>query len=200
MVDRPLVLLLDDDVRSRDSMQRLFESVGCSVQTVATEELALTEIEARKDIDLVVTDINLRGIESDKSGIMFARVIRQLREDLSVAAYSGRAKELKLTLNDERTFDAYLDKSEDKADDVTRFAHECRGLALAHREVAGRLMEKIKNSRRAPLADVEKRLSALEASVIRKEDLNWWLRIIWISFGLVAGIASIIGGYLALKG
>jgi len=184
-------------------MQGLLDSVGCSVHTVATEESALLEIEARKDIDLVVTDINLRaGVESDKSGVIFARVIRQVREDLPIAAYSGRVKELKLTRNDERAFEAFLDKTEEKSEEVMKFVHECKALALAHREVAGRLLDKITSSRKAPMKDVENRLSALEKSVIKKEDLKYWMTVFWVAFGLAAGLASMIGaylGYLALK-
>src|SRR5580704_14370823 len=151
MVARPLVLLLDDDPRTRDTMRGLLDSVGCSVLTVANEEAALVEIDARKDIDLVVTDINLRtGVESDKSGIIFAKIVRQLREDLPVAAYTSRSKELNLTRNDERAFDAYLAKGEGSCEDRQKFVHDCRALALAHREVAGRIGEKLSYRRRAP--------------------------------------------------
>jgi CheY-like chemotaxis protein len=205
MVARPLILLVDDQPNARDSMRELFDSIGCSVITVGTEESALKEIDARHDIDLVVTDINLRGgLDSDKSGVIFARVVRRLRDDLPIAAYSSRARELKVSPSEVNAFVLFLDHAESSADEVMAFVNECKSYAITHREMAAQVSQKIAN-RKASSSDGEDRVTGLEAavreleaSVVRKDDLRRAANTIYIFFGVIAGLASIIGLYFAL--
>jgi len=197
MLTRPMILLLDNEATARDAMREAFDAVNCSVIAVGTEESALEEIDARQDIDVIVTDVNLRTGNSDKSGVIFAKMVRQLRQDVPIAGYSGRAKDLKLTPNELRNFELFLDKEHG---DVGAFVHECKAYAVTHREMAGKLLGKI-SSRRSQNFDtmsaLEDRLNLLEKNAIKKSDIKGVLSAANIMLGIIAGIASIVGLYFA---
>lgn len=199
MAERPLILLLDDRPDARETMRALFEAVGCTVIPVATYESAFAEISSREDIDFVVTDISLKADEYDKSGVMFAKMARKLREDIPVAAYSAKVKDLKLSPNDYRVFDLFLDKTSDKSEDTMQFVTECKGFALAHKEMSKKLHGRIGLPTDIKFQDFEGRLSKIETTYFRLPDLRPYARAIYGGIALVGAIASIIALYLVLR-
>jgi CheY-like chemotaxis protein len=192
MADRPLVLLLDDRADARETMRALFEAIDCTVIPVSTYEAAFAEISSREDIDFVVTDINLKADENDKSGVIFAKMARKLRDDILVAAYSAKVRDLKLSPNDFRVFDLFLDKASDKSEDTMQFVTECKGFALAHKEMRKKLPG-------GKLQDLEGRLTKIEMTYFKLPDLRSHGRFIYGATGLVGAVASIVALYLVLK-
>jgi CheY-like chemotaxis protein len=199
MAERPLILLLDDRPEARESMRALFEAIGCSVIPVATYESAFAEISSRENINFVVTDISLKADENDKSGVIFAKMARKMREDIPVAAYSAKVKDLALSPADYRVFDLFLDKTSDKAEHTMQFVTECRALAIAHNEMSKRLPGKIELSSDTKLRDLESRLSKVETTYLRKPDFKRYARALYVGIALVGGIASILGLYFVLR-
>ena len=199
MSERPLVLLLDDQAEARESMRGLFESINCSVIPVATHESALAEISSRADIDFVVTDLNLRLTESsDKSGIIFAKMVKQFREDIPVAAYSAKTKEIILSPQDYRIFDLFLDKAKGP-DEITRFVNECKGLALTHKKMAAMVVGKLASAAGPEMQELRERVTRIEQTYFRLPNIGPYARGIYITIGVLGGLASIWGLYVVLK-
>ena len=180
-------------------MRALFEAIDCSVIPVANYELAFAEISSREDIDFVVTDINLKADANDKSGVIFAKMARKLRQDILVAAYSAKVKDLRLSPNDFRVFDLFLDKTSENSDDTMKFVTECKGFALAHKEMKKKLPDPIGQPNVTKLQDLEGILAKVEMTYFRLPDLKPYARFIYGGIGLVGAVASIIGLYLVLR-
>jgi CheY-like chemotaxis protein len=198
MAERPLIILLDDRADARETMRELFESIGCTVIPVATYESAFEEI-SRENIDFVVTDLNLKADQNDKSGVMFAKMARKVRGDLLIAAYSAKVKELKLTPSDYRVFDVFLDKGSANSAETLQFVNECKALAIAHKEMSKKLPGSITRPTDARLQELEGRLNAVETSYFRIPDLRPYARATYTGLGLLGAIASIIGLYYVLR-
>lgn len=198
MTERPLILLLDDRADARETLRELFESVGCSVIPVATYEAAFAEI-SRENIDFLVTDINLKSDQNDKTGIMFARMARKIRGDLFIAAYSARVRDLKLTPNEYRAFDLFLDKGAAQSHETIQFVSECKAFAIAHKEMSKKMQGVHGGSSNAELIDLRDRLGTIEARYLRVPDLKPYGRAIYVLLGLLGGLASIVGLYYAIK-
>jgi CheY-like chemotaxis protein len=198
MSDRPLLLLLDDQAEARESMRGLFESINCSVIAVATHASALDEISSRTDIDFVVTDLNLRSDSSDKSGIIFAKMVKQFREDIPVAAYSAKTKEMMLSPHDYRVFDLFLDKA-NGTDEITRFVNECKGLALTHKKMAASVVGKLASASGPDLQELRDRVTRIEQTYFRLPNIEPYARGIYIFVGLLGALASIWGLYVVLR-
>jgi CheY-like chemotaxis protein len=55
---RPQILVVEDDLATRDALQRVLHENGCDVETVGDGELAIGRI-ARKRFDAIILDIAL---------------------------------------------------------------------------------------------------------------------------------------------
>lgn len=206
---RPLILLLDDKTDARESMRELFEALECSVIPVASYESALAEISARPDINFVVTDLNLKPETNDKSGIIFAKMVRQLREDIPVAAYSAKTKDMAISANEYRIFDFFLDKRSDNPEEARRFANDCKALALAHKQMSMNVLDQLGSPKgnnttslqamESKLHQMEAKVSAIESSYIRMPNIAPYARTVYVIIGLLGAIASIWGLYVVAR-
>jgi PAS domain S-box-containing protein len=79
------VLLVDDDELIREAVTPLLEMLGHTVTTAAGGELALAELQAGLDVDLVILDMNMPGL----SGAETLPRLLELRPGLPVIMSSG---------------------------------------------------------------------------------------------------------------
>ena len=70
------ILFVDDDVSTVGALERYFESSGASVLTAAGGAQAL-EILSRVDVDLVVSDLAMPGM----NGVTFIKEVRRLPDE-----------------------------------------------------------------------------------------------------------------------
>jgi DNA-binding NtrC family response regulator len=76
---RPHILVVDDEPATCQQLQRLYDSTGYTVDTVNSAEEALKRLEKR-DIDLVLTDIKLPGM----NGLQLIEQLQRVYPDVSV--------------------------------------------------------------------------------------------------------------------
>jgi DNA-binding NtrC family response regulator len=81
---RPHILVVDDDVMIGEQLERLFSQSGYKVTIANRAEQALDLLE-REDIDLVVTDIRLPGID----GVELTKTIADRWSDVPVIVVTG---------------------------------------------------------------------------------------------------------------
>ncbi len=84
----PLVLLVEDEVLARMTLQNMLESTGFRVVPVANADEALEVLESAHDVGIVVTDVKLSS--SGMDGLELARKI-QREWPIPVLMVSGRA-------------------------------------------------------------------------------------------------------------
>lgn len=80
------VLLVDDDPDVRETLAAMLEDLGCDVVTAETGLEALEQISGNQRIEILVTDINMPGMD----GRELAQRAKKLRADLHVMLLSGR--------------------------------------------------------------------------------------------------------------
>jgi two-component system, cell cycle response regulator CpdR len=80
-----LVLLVDDDVLVLEATAGLIETLGWQVLTASSGADALAQLEGNEAIKLLVTDINMPGL----NGYELAERAKRLRGDLKVIFISG---------------------------------------------------------------------------------------------------------------
>jgi len=109
-IDRTLLrgrrlLLVEDSVDTRETLQRIFQRRECRVQTAASGEEAL-ELALHEPPEIIISDIGLPGI----SGLEFMtrlRVHSQMSEVIAIAL-SGLGREQDIKAAAEAGFDAHL--------------------------------------------------------------------------------------------
>lgn len=78
------MLVVDDDIRIRELLNKAFERNGHCVVTVP--ELAQALDRVRKEVfDLIILDLEMRG----EQGAVFLRKIRETKSDVPIVIYSG---------------------------------------------------------------------------------------------------------------
>ena len=75
-----VVLLVDDDSLVLDVAASMLEDIGCEVVTAAGGAEALEKLSIDKRIDILITDVNMPGID----GYALAKYATQTRESLKV--------------------------------------------------------------------------------------------------------------------
>ena len=75
-----VVLLVDDDLLVLDVAASMLEDIGCEVVTAAGGAEALEKLSIDKRIDILITDVNMPGID----GYALAKYATQTRESLKV--------------------------------------------------------------------------------------------------------------------
>ncbi|OJU10062.1 MAG: hypothetical protein BGN86_11710 [Caulobacterales bacterium 68-7] len=94
MADQPnvLVLLVDDEPLLLDRMEDVLDSGGFEVFTATgyTDALARLELNRAADIDALVTDIDLKSLET---GWDLARHARSLKAELPVVYVTARSSD-----------------------------------------------------------------------------------------------------------
>ncbi len=82
------VLVVEDECLLRTLMVELFEDAGFAVADVANAADAIAVLEARADISLVVTDVQMPGA---MDGLRLAAAVRDRWPPVGVIIVSGRA-------------------------------------------------------------------------------------------------------------
>jgi CheY-like chemotaxis protein len=93
-VERPTVLVVDDEEDLRDIMRRMLERRGFATLVAADSEAALATCRDHAgDIDVLVTDLGLPGA----SGGELSRAATALRPAMGVVYISGLPKDIAVT-------------------------------------------------------------------------------------------------------
>jgi CheY-like chemotaxis protein len=130
---RPRILIVEDDGVSLGVRLRLFATAGCAVMGAHSLEEARKLLETTSEVDLVLTDINLRASGDDKSGIALARMVRAARPDLPIVGYSARFDAGDLNDHELSLFDRRYLKGISNATEVMSSVNEIINIAVAHR-------------------------------------------------------------------
>jgi DNA-binding NtrC family response regulator len=85
--DRPVVLLVEDDVLVRMFQAEFLEEVGFGVVEADTADQALEVVEGRNDIRVLWTDIEMPGA---LNGLALAYIVRERHPGMAILISSGR--------------------------------------------------------------------------------------------------------------
>jgi two-component system cell cycle response regulator CpdR len=83
------VLVVDDEPLVLDVVATMLADLGCDVETATRPEDALQRIGKQPDIDILVADVNMPGLDGRK----LAFRAKQMQPDLQVLLLSGREHE-----------------------------------------------------------------------------------------------------------
>ena len=83
---RPVVLIVEDDLLLRIDATSMIEAVGFDVVEAASADDAIRILEARRDITVVFTDIQMPG---SMDGLKLARAVRGRWPPIKIVATSG---------------------------------------------------------------------------------------------------------------
>jgi DNA-binding NtrC family response regulator len=84
-MDKPLVLVIDDETGSRESMAIAIERAGLAVRTFDDAKKALEYLEENDGVRLAVCDLRMPGMD----GIAFLNEVREKKMDLGVILVTG---------------------------------------------------------------------------------------------------------------
>lgn len=79
------ILVVDDDPAVRMVVGDMLERSGCRVAAAADGAIALTTLQARNDVRLVIADHRMPGMD----GLTLTRRIKELKPDLPVVIMTG---------------------------------------------------------------------------------------------------------------
>jgi DNA-binding NtrC family response regulator len=85
MQDKPLVLVIDDETGSRESMAIAIEKAGLAVRTFDDARRALEFLEENEGVLLAVCDLRMPGMD----GVAFLKEVRERKLDLGVILVTG---------------------------------------------------------------------------------------------------------------
>jgi two-component system, NtrC family, response regulator AtoC len=85
MLDKPLVLVIDDETGSRESMAIAIEKAGLAVRTFDDARKALEYLEETDGARLAVCDLRMPGVD----GVAFLQEVRERKLDLGVILVTG---------------------------------------------------------------------------------------------------------------
>jgi DNA-binding NtrC family response regulator len=85
MADKPLVLVIDDETGSRESMAIAIERAGLAVRTFDDARKALEYLEENDGVRLAVCDLRMPGTD----GLAFLNEVREKKLDLGVILVTG---------------------------------------------------------------------------------------------------------------
>jgi CheY-like chemotaxis protein len=81
-----VVLVVDDEPLVLEVTALMLKDLGCEVVTALNAEDALEKLSADKRIEILITDINMPGMD----GYELAATAKRVREELRVIMLSGR--------------------------------------------------------------------------------------------------------------
>lgn len=88
---KPIVLILEDNIKSLEQRARLFQNRGMIVVTAKSTREARQKFAYTPSIDLVICDYNLDTEDPDNNeGVLFARELREVGFNSPMVLYSGR--------------------------------------------------------------------------------------------------------------
>jgi CheY-like chemotaxis protein len=85
----PTVLVVEDDVLIRDAVSEHLTAAGFNVVEVGSADLAIEILEARQDIHLVFTDIDMPG---SMDGLKLANAVRDRWPPVHIIITTGKAR------------------------------------------------------------------------------------------------------------
>ncbi len=85
MADKPLILVVDDETGSRESMAIAIERAGLAVRTFDDARKALEYLEENDGVRLAVCDLRMPGMD----GLAFLNEVRERKLDLGVILVTG---------------------------------------------------------------------------------------------------------------
>jgi DNA-binding NtrC family response regulator len=85
MADKPLILVVDDETGSRESMAIAIERAGLAVRTFDDARKALEYLEENDGVRLAVCDLRMPGMD----GLAFLNAVRERKLDLGVILVTG---------------------------------------------------------------------------------------------------------------
>src|SRR4030081_2387756 len=85
MQEKPLVLVIDDETGSRESMAIAIERAGLAVRTFDDAKKALEYLDENDGARLAVCDLRMPGMD----GIAFLNEVRERKIDLGVILVTG---------------------------------------------------------------------------------------------------------------
>ena len=83
-----VVLVVDDDPLVRETLADMLDRLGCHVKTAAGGTEALEAPRADEKIEILMTDLNMPGM----NGYELAEKAKRMRQDLQIILVSGRAQ------------------------------------------------------------------------------------------------------------
>jgi len=86
---RPAVLVVEDEALVRMYAADVLEDAGYEVIEAGNAQQALAQLEARPDLEVIFTDINMPG---EMNGFDLAREVHQRRPGIAVILTSGRMR------------------------------------------------------------------------------------------------------------
>ena len=92
----PTVLIVEDEFLIRDMLREELEDAGYQVVLASDADHAIRLLEARQDIHLVFTDINMPG---SMDGLKLATFVNDRWPPVHIIVTTGRAKPLSLPAN-----------------------------------------------------------------------------------------------------
>ncbi|WLB24247.1 response regulator [Bradyrhizobium japonicum] len=90
------VLVVEDDVLIRDLVAEELDEAGFTVVIAATAEHAMSILEAREDIHLVFTDIDMPG---SMDGLKLAAAVRDRWPPVHIIITTGKVRPLEIPAN-----------------------------------------------------------------------------------------------------
>lgn len=129
----PLVLLVEDNERSRSIRRELLQHEGCRVVAVGTVDDAIAAFEASTDIDVVITDISLSNRATDRSGLDLARFVRAFDSEIPIVAYTAAVASEEIPERDRVMFNRWYPKGSLDATGIGRSVTDAKELATEHR-------------------------------------------------------------------
>jgi CheY-like chemotaxis protein len=81
-----IILVVDDEPLVRETTVSMLEDLGCEVLGAANATEALTKLSADRRIEVLITDINMPGM----NGYALAEAAMLMRERLKVIVLSGQ--------------------------------------------------------------------------------------------------------------
>jgi two-component system cell cycle response regulator CpdR len=84
-----VVLVVDDEPLVLDVTATMLEDLGCEVVTAGDAEEALGKLSSDRRIEILITDINMPGMD----GYELAETAVQMRKQLKVIVLSGRQRD-----------------------------------------------------------------------------------------------------------
>jgi CheY-like chemotaxis protein len=89
MTISPVILVVDDDMLLRELVIEIAQQAGFEVLSAATADEAIAVLEAREDVRLVFTDIQMPG---SMDGLSLAHAVRNRWPPVELIVTSGRRR------------------------------------------------------------------------------------------------------------
>lgn len=128
----PLVVLVEDREQARRTNEELLKLRGCKVLSFMHSDDAIKELLSGPSVDLVVTDIDLDGSGHDKSGIYFAKYLKDNNYPVPICGYSANPRK-DLTETEKNYLDIYYVKGKQNAVQLNEIFDRLKSIAIKNR-------------------------------------------------------------------